>query len=134
MFKRPHPAMTRGVRQRSEDFRTRNPAASNSPSNVSAQAPVSNSIHAEPIQANIAIALGIKAVSATPILRLCRLLVQAGHDPTAPLDAYRGDILCLSVRGIGEAANIELSHHGGFIRRAARRARPLVHLNGRGQP
>jgi hypothetical protein len=43
-------------------------------------------------------------------LDLCRALVEAGYDPTTPLEAYRGDMLCLRVRSIGEAADLRISH------------------------
>ena len=39
-----------------------------------------------------------------PVLAMCRELVAAGYDPATPLEAYRGDILCLRVRSIGEGA------------------------------
>jgi hypothetical protein len=39
-----------------------------------------------------------------PTLSLCRALIEAGHDPAAPLEAYRGTTLCLRVRSIGEGA------------------------------
>ena len=35
---------------------------------------------------------------------MCRELVAAGYDPATPLEAYRGDMLCLRVRSIGEGA------------------------------
>jgi hypothetical protein len=44
---------------------------------------------------------GIAACSRTPVLALCRALVAAGHDPGAALKAYRGEVLCLTVRSIG---------------------------------
>jgi len=41
-----------------------------------------------------------------PILALCRALIDAGHDPATPLEAYRGTTLCLRVRSIGEGAKL----------------------------
>jgi hypothetical protein len=41
-----------------------------------------------------------------PVLALCRALIEAGHDPDTPLEAYRGDLLCLRVRSIGEGARL----------------------------
>ena len=35
------------------------------------------------------------------------LVVEAGHDPATPLEAYRGDTLCLRVNSIGRAARLE---------------------------
>jgi hypothetical protein len=53
-----------------------------------------------------ATALGIVARGYSPVLTLCRLLLEAGHDPSTPLEAWRGDTLCLHVRSIGEAARL----------------------------
>jgi hypothetical protein len=41
-----------------------------------------------------------------PVLALCRALIEAGHDPATPLEAYRGSTLCLRVRSIGEGAKL----------------------------
>jgi hypothetical protein len=49
---------------------------------------------------------GITARGNTPVLNLCRALVEAGHDPNRPLDAYRGRVLALSVHSIGEGARL----------------------------
>jgi hypothetical protein len=48
------------------------------------------------------------------LLALCRALVTAGHDPNRPLHAYRGGVLCLCVRSIGEGARltVEDDRHG----------------------
>jgi hypothetical protein len=32
------------------------------------------------------------------------MLIQAGHDPAEPAEAWRGETLCLHIRSIGEAA------------------------------
>jgi hypothetical protein len=52
--------------------------------------------------------LGMTVKSGAPVLVLCRKLVEAGHDPSMPLEAYRGDTLCLQVRSIGEAAGLRM--------------------------
>jgi hypothetical protein len=39
-------------------------------------------------------------------LALCRKLIAAGFDPSRPLCAYRGAVLCLRVRSIGEGAQL----------------------------
>ena len=36
-----------------------------------------------------------------PILAMCRALIDAGYEPERPLEAYRGDTLCLRVSSIG---------------------------------
>jgi hypothetical protein len=64
-------------------------------------------------------ALGFTAKSFSPVLALCRQLVEAGHDPSMPLEAWRGDVLCLRVRSIGEAAGLEINPRGTGFRRAS---------------
>ena len=44
-----------------------------------------------------------------PVLALCRALIAAGHDSDSPLEAYRGAVLCLRVRSIGEGAKLTVS-------------------------
>jgi hypothetical protein len=85
-------------------------------------------VRAELIGANCAIAPGIKAHSPSPVLALCRDLVEAGHDPATPLHAYRGDTLCLRIKSIGQAAQLEPSPTGiGFVRSHSRlRAAPPI--------
>jgi hypothetical protein len=66
---------------------------------------------AQPIRAVIfgssrAVAGGVSARGHAPVLSLCRALIEAGHDPNTPLEAYRGTTLCLKVRGIGECARL----------------------------
>ena len=71
-------------------------------------------------------ALGLTARAYAPMLALARLLIEAGHDPNRPLHAYRGDVLALAVRSIGEAARLEINAKGtGFApARAVRTASP----------
>jgi hypothetical protein len=68
------------------------------------------------ITGNTCTALGITARDrdGSPVLKLCRKLIEGGHDPATPLHAYRGDTLCLKVRSIGEAARLRVSSGGGF--------------------
>ena len=64
----------------------------------------------------IATSCGISVNSGSPELALCRKLDEAGHDPSTSLQAYRGDVLCLRVRSIGEAAGLRVATAGtGFI-------------------
>ena len=82
---------------------------------------------AELTGSDTATALGVSAVSATPILVLCRKLIEAGYDPATSLEAWRDDVLCLTVRSIGEAAGLEINSHGsGFVRLRGRRTAPPV--------
>jgi hypothetical protein len=62
-----------------------------------------------PIRAEItgltrAAAAGLNVTGHSPVLKLCRALIQAGHDPATPLEAYRGATLSIRMRSIGEAA------------------------------
>jgi hypothetical protein len=72
-------------------------------------------------------ALGLDVGAVAPVPALCRLLVEAGYAPTLRLEAYRGDVLCLSVRSIGEVAGLEINARGtGLVpRRAVRTASPI---------
>ena len=61
---------------------------------------------------------GISVRAVAPVLALCRKLVTAGHDPERPLHAYRGNVLALRVRSIGEGAQLAIAGDGvGFRRR-----------------
>ena len=63
-------------------------------------------------------ALGFVGQGDAPVLALCRLLVAAGYDPGTPLHAYRGDVLALRVRSIGEAAQLQISSDPPRFRKA----------------
>jgi len=58
--------------------------------------------------------LKVSARAPAPALALCRLLVEAGHDPNRPLQAFRGDVLCITVNSLAEGARItvEDDRHG----------------------
>jgi hypothetical protein len=61
---------------------------------------------------------GISVCAAAPVLAMCRKLVAAGHDQRRPLHAYRGNVLALRVRSIGEGAELAIAGDGvGFRRR-----------------
>ena len=88
-------------------------------------------IRAELVGDSSCSALGMKVSSSSPVLALCRQLVQAGYDPDMPLEAYRGDTLALRVKSIGQAASLQVnSDCTGFERasehRAALLARPIA--------
>ena len=53
---------------------------------------------------NVASALDHEVRSTSPVLALCRHLIAAGHDPSTPMECWRGDTLCLRVSSIGAAA------------------------------
>jgi hypothetical protein len=67
----------------------------------------------------------------SPILVLCRLLLAAGYDPTTPLEAYRGNILCLRIASIGQAANLRVHPNGTHFRR---RENPPIPKSGSARP
>jgi DNA polymerase len=92
-------------------------------------------IRAQLIGDNRATALGFEGCGSAPVLDLARKLVNAGQDPDRPLHAYRGEVLCLRLRSIGEGAGIELNHHGTGFRwgRASPIAPPASPL-GQGRP
>jgi len=79
-----------------------------------AQAAV-ETVHATLSGDTAATALGVTGRGGAPVLDLCRKLVAAGHDPRLPLHAYRGDVLCLCVCSIGEAATLRVGRIG-FLR------------------
>jgi hypothetical protein len=80
----------------------------------SGQSATVTAIKAELAGSRTCSALGVSVTASAPVLELCYLLVQAGIDPDTPLEAYRGEMLCLTVRSIGEGARItvEDSRHG----------------------
>jgi len=79
-------------------------------------------------------ALGIVARGNAPVLASCCKLIETGIDPETALHVYRGDMLCLTVHGIGEAARLEINSHGtGFIALRGRRTASPMRRNGRGR-
>jgi hypothetical protein len=73
-------------------------------------------IRADLIGHATASACGLVAHSGSPVIALCRRLVDAGHDPESSLEAYRGATLCLTVRSIGEAANLQSASERSTLR------------------
>ena len=69
-------------------------------------------IRAELIHSDCCFALEMTERSAAPVLALCRRLLEAGHDPATQLEAWRGDVLCLRIRSIGEGAALRIGTHG----------------------
>ena len=88
-------------------------------------------IRAELFGSNTATALGVTAVSNSPLIALCCRLSAAGHDPATPLDAYRGATLALRMRSIGEAARLQVNAYGtGFRPHSEADIAPPVRRNG----
>jgi hypothetical protein len=71
------------------------PSSSNAPRRI---------IRAELSGDDGASAAAIMVVAYSPITALCRRLIAAGYYPRSRLEAWRGPVLCLRVRSIGEAA------------------------------
>jgi len=91
-------------------------------------------IHAALSGDNTAIALGVTGKGSAPILDLCRRLIAAGHDPTAPLEAYRGATLALRVRSIGEAARLRVRGDGHGFEAECRPTAPPMRESGPAWP
>jgi hypothetical protein len=72
----------------------------------SAQDRRADAIRADLIGDTTAIAAGITARGRAPVLALCRMLIEAGHDPGLALESFRGDVLCLRLRSIGVAGRL----------------------------
>jgi hypothetical protein len=77
---------------------------------------MTNAIIAHLSSDSIASALNFTVRSPSPVLALCRKLIEVStYAPETPLNAYRGKTLCLRVLGIGEAAGLEVNGEGtGF--------------------
>ena len=86
---------------------------------------MSNAITAQLSSDSYATALGIIVQSPSPVLALCRKLALT-HPSSIPLNAYRGDTLCLRVRSIGEAARLEVNGEGCGFRSRFRAGRSTV--------
>jgi hypothetical protein len=80
-------------------------------------------IQAELIGGDACRAFGTTVRGPAPLLKLCRRLVETGHDPATPLRVFRGEVLCLKVRSIGEAAGLTVDES----RTAFARWKPFPH-------
>ena len=101
--------------------------------NVRGSAAQITAIRAELTGSDTCAALGTFVHSSTPVIVLCRELVEKAVDPRRPLTACRGEIVCLYVRSIGEAARLEVaSNSHGFIARDGLRRRPPMRSGGGG--
>jgi hypothetical protein len=91
---------------------------------------IQTAIRAELIGSERCSAPGMTVCSSSPVLALCRQLVEAGHDPATPLEAYRGDTLALRVKSIGLGAKLEVNTAGtGFKPRRQPSAAPPIRRN-----
>jgi hypothetical protein len=69
-------------------------------------------IRADLIGSDRCTAAGITATGNASVLALCRRLLAVGYDPATPMRVYRGAVLALSVRSIGEGAALEINGKG----------------------
>src|SRR5262245_50761601 len=53
-----------------------------------------------------AVGLGLGAWGSAPCLALCRKLIAHGVPPETPLAVYRGEVLALRIRTVGEGAQL----------------------------
>jgi hypothetical protein len=92
------------------DHRGRQVIAENNRQQTFAQAPIRVTL----IGFDRCEAAGISVRGYAPVLDLCRELVAAGFDPACPLEAWRGQILCMRVRSIGQGARLTVAddRHG----------------------
>ena len=88
----------------------------------------------ELIGSNICTARGITVRSTTPVLSICRRLIEAGYDADQALHVHRGDVLALTVASIAKGASLEINAKGtGFVRlHAVRTASPVRQIDGGG--
>jgi hypothetical protein len=101
----PAPVVSSGGRQGS--FQQQNGSASTTTACHDARpSPAAQALRAIIIGSSQAEANGITARGHAPVPALCRALIEAGHDPNTPIEAYRGTTLCLKVRSIGEGARL----------------------------
>jgi hypothetical protein len=101
------PATGDGGRRQGISFDQQNdPANSTTACHDARASPATQALRAVIIGSNQAEANGVTARGHAPVLALCRKLIEAGHDPNTPIEAYRGATLCLRVRSLGEGARL----------------------------
>lgn len=121
------PRKAKGPASAPTDDETRNCATGEPRHSSNAPLPNTQPIRAELCGGDQCTAAGICAQSSSPVLALCRALIEAGHDPGARLECYRGDTFCIVVRSIGEGAGLEINAYGTGFRpcRVADAAPPM---------
>src|ERR1700733_5967657 len=74
---------------------------------------------------------GLAVTANAPVLEMCKRLIAARYDLDLPMEVYRGDVLALRIRSIGEAASLEVNSKGtDFVKRRQRvRTAPSVRQN-----
>jgi hypothetical protein len=90
-------------------------------------------IRGELIGSNLCNTAGFTVTSAAPVPALCRTLLAAGFNPDQSVEIYRGAILALRVRAIGQAARLAVAD-GKTGRPTFRRWRNRPARDGAGPP
>jgi hypothetical protein len=67
-------------------------------------------IRAEIIGSSRACVPGVSVRGRAPVLTLCRRLIALGCDPRAPLEAYRGAVLCLKISSLAYGAGLTVKY------------------------
>jgi hypothetical protein len=92
-------------------------------------------IRAELTGSDTCTAAGVTVTAYAPELVLCRSLIAAGMSPDQAMECWRGSMLCLRIRSIGEAAGLEIAGDGvGFRPARLPDAAPPMRRNGRAAP
>jgi hypothetical protein len=88
-------------------------------------------LRAELIGSSRCDAEGLSARGYAPVLELCRELVAVGFSRACPLEAWRGETLCLRVRSIGESVGFTVADdRHGTPRLRRRQHRPPGYVAG----
>ena len=69
---------------------------------------------------------------------MCRRMIEAGHDPSTRLEVYRGAILALTVRSIGEGSQLTVKSASNgtpvFVKKAERNSAAAPPMRQTGRP
>ena len=69
---------------------------------------------------------------------MCRCMIEAGHDPSTRLEVYRGAILALTVRSIGEGSQLTVKSASNgtpvFVKKAERNSAAAPPMRQTGRP
>ena len=57
---------------------------------------------------------GITVRGGTPVIQLCRKLIGQGRASASPMQVFRGEVLALHIRSIGEAARLRVGKASTF--------------------
>lgn len=86
----------------------------------------SHAVRAELVGDDTCIVGDVRVTSYAPALKMCRTLVAAGHHPATRLEVYRGEVLALTIRTIGEGAQLTVQDDRHGTPRFARHRPPAA--------